>query len=131
MTVTVDDVRTLLKDLPSEYVSDDAVQKQIDVATFIVNKEKSSQASASDVDKAILLNAAFLTLSAYASEIERSLGVVSPSLNTLIERYKTLADMALEYVKRAGDVPYPIADLGESLWEYVQTKYSYYSRAEG
>jgi len=131
MTVTVDDVRTLLKDLPSEYVSDDAVQKQIDVATFIVNKEKSSRASASDVDKAVLLNAAFLTLSAYASEIERSLGVVSPSLNTLIERYKTLADMALEYVKRAGDAPYPIVDLGESLWEYVQTKYSYYSRAEG
>ena len=131
MTVTVDDVRTLLKDLPSEYVSDDAVQKQIDVATFIVNKEKSNQASASDVDKAVLLNAAFLTLSAYASEIERSLGVVSPSLNTLIERYKTLADMALEYVKRAGDAPYPVADLGDSLWEYVQTKYSYYSRAEG
>ena len=130
MTVTVSDIRTLLKDLPSEFVSDDVISKQIDVATFIVNKEKSSQASASDVDKTILLNAAFLTLTAYASEMERSLGVVSPALTTLIDRYKTLADLSLQYVKRGSDAPYPIAKLGESLWEYVQTKYGYYSRAQ-
>jgi len=131
LTVTVSDVRELLKDLPSEFVSDDSITKQIEIATFIVNKEKSSQASSSDVDNAVLLNAAFLTLTAYASEIERSLGVVSPSLNALIERYKTMADLALKYVKRGTDAPYPITAVGESLWEYVQTKYGYYSRAEG
>jgi len=130
MTVTVSDVRELLKDLPSEYVSDDVIQKQIEVAQFIVNKEKSSQASDSDIDRAVLLNAAFLTLTAYASEVERSLGVVSPSLNTLIERYKVMADLALKYVKRGSDAPYPHARLGDSLWDYVKTQYGYYARAQ-
>ena len=131
MPVTVNDIRTLLKDMPSEFVSDETIQKQIEIATFIVNKEKSNQASTTDINRAIELNAAFLTLSAYASEIERSLGVVSPSLNTLIQQYKIMADLALKYVRRSTDAPYPIADLGESLWEYVQTKYGYYSRAQG
>lgn len=119
MTVTVNDVRTFLKDLPAEFVSDDVIQKQIDVATLIVNKEKSSQASSSDVDYAILVNAAVLSLMAYASEIERSLGVASPSLTALITQLQKLADKTLEYIKRGKSVPEPYFDVPYSLWDYA------------
>jgi len=123
LTVTVADVRTFLKDLPSEFVSDSTIQKQIDVATFIVDKEKSEAATTSDVDNAVLLQAAHLTLCAYAFEVERSLGVVSPSLNALIELLRRNSEDAMKYIKRGKTVKPPAVIVSDSLWEYMRKYY--------
>jgi len=119
--VTTEDVRRFLKDLPREYVSDDTIELLIDTATFIVNKEKSQATSASDVEKAILLQASYLTLCAYASEVERSLGAMSPALSALIEQVRRSAELALQYIKRGQEVRVPYATVSNSLWEVARS----------
>jgi hypothetical protein len=119
--VTTEDVRRFLKELPQEYVSDDTIELLIDTANFIVNKEKSEVVSAEDIEKAVLLQAAYLTLCAYASEVERSLGTLSPALNALIDQVRRSAELALQYVRRGLEVKAPYAAVSDSLWEVAQS----------
>ena len=118
--VSVEDVRNFLKELPEQYVSDETINMQIRIAEFLVNKEKSKLASDDDVSQAVLLVASHLTLCAYAAEIERSLGVVSPALNALIDRMKDYADKALSYVRRGETVRVPVAVISDSLYDYIR-----------
>jgi len=124
MPVTVSDVREFLKDLPSDFVSDAAIQKQIDLAEFIVNRENAGYATPTGLDQAILVCAAYYTAVAYASEVERSLNVLPPSLISWLEILKNMHDKILEYI-RAGVPPKPVAIvkqiyvLSESLGDYT------------
>ena len=120
MIVSVDDIRETLKNMPSEFVADEVIEKQIEIAAYMVDKEKSSSATATDIYMATLICSSHLTLLAYASEIERSLGVVAPSLGALIERYRVLCKEAMGYLKRGSAVMPPLYDMPYSYWEYAR-----------
>ena len=126
MIVSVDDVRETLKNMPSEFVHDEVIEKQIEIAAYAVNKEASSAATTEDIYMATLICSCHLTLLAYASEVERSLGVVAPSLGALIERYRVLCKEAMEYLSRGTAVMPPMYagesssyDVSESLWKHA------------
>jgi len=106
--------------MPDEFIADEVIQKAIDTATFVVDHEKSSSATTADLEKTIEINASYMSLMAYASEIERSLGIIGPSLGSLITEYKLLAEKALKYIRRASRVKEPYYDTPYSLWEYAQ-----------
>ena len=123
--VTVSDVRTFLKDLPEEIVSDATIQEQINVATHLVENEKSAYASDQAVEYAILLSAAHLTAIAYASELERSLGVIPPQLNTLVNALEEMKEKALEIVRRGLPAdPRLVATTSDSAFEAVRQLWS-------
>jgi len=128
MTVTVSDVREFLKDLPSEFVSDAAVQKQIDLAQFIVDHEKSDNATAEEVDKAVLVLASYHTAVAYAAELERSLGVLPPQLESWLRILESMAEKVLQYVKSGGaaqagkiSLSEMVCKLSDTIMDYVRS----------
>jgi len=122
--VTVSDVRQFLKDLPIDFVSDEAIQKQIELAQFIVSHENGGYATSDEIEKATLVAAAYYTALAYASEVERSLNVLPPSLINWLDLLKQAYERVLEYI-RSGVPPFPVnlitlvADCSESLIDYL------------
>lgn len=120
MAVTVEDVRFFLKNLPEDFVSDETILLQIDMAIWVVDKEKSSHATDDDIDKAVLVYAGYYTTLAYLEEAERAMGVVPPGLAALVNELHKLLEKALEYIRR-GDVyqiPLALANLTDSGWDY-------------
>jgi len=119
--VTIADVRSYLKDLPSEFVSDSVIEKHIDVATFIIEKEKSETASTEDIDKATLIYASYQTALAYATELERSLGQLPPPIVSWIELLKEAAEKALEYIRRGFLISIEVPMISNSLYDYARS----------
>lgn len=101
MGVQVSDVRAFLDDLPESLVSDNVIQKHIDSATALVNAVKSSQASQEQVDQAILVQASYQTLLAYATSVERSMGTVPAPILRHLEYLRELAQTWLTIVRRS------------------------------
>lgn len=123
--VTVEQVREVLKNLPEEYVYDNVIEPQIDIAEFIVDQEKTAAATDEQIEKAVLAWACYKTGLAYAADQERSLGVLSPQLNSWLDRLKQEAEMELRYVKRLSSAVNPLSyfDISDSLWYYMRKTY--------
>jgi len=116
--VTVSDVREFLADLPADYISDATINKQISIASAIIDGEKSDDADSTLVDQAKLVNAAYLTLLSYASRIERVTGVIPAPLEKYLIRFERLADRFIEYVRRSDKAPrLNVMQLTKSLLE--------------
>ena len=122
MTVTVEDVRFFLKNLPEDFVSDETIELQIDLSSWEVDKEKSSQSSDEDLDKCVLLKSAYYTTLAYLQEAERALGVVPPGLAALVAELKQRTEQAVTYIQRGNvfSISLSIAGLSDSMWSYTQ-----------
>lgn len=127
MTVTVEDVRFFLKNLPEDFVSDETVEIQIDLSSWEISKEAGSGASAEDIDKCVLLRSAYYTTLAYLQEAERALGVVPPGLAALVAELKQRMENCLKILIKISAYPedisvYPIsvslATLTDSMWDY-------------
>lgn len=118
MTVTIDEVRSFLNNLPVEFVGPDAIQEQIDFAEWIVDNEKSSEASDEDIDMCVKIRAGFFVTLAYMEEAERALGVVPPNLESLARNLEKSMLAAMEYVKRGDPVTLKYYDKSESAWDY-------------
>lgn len=122
MVVTVEEVRFFLHGLPEDFVGDEVIVKQIDIATWIANKERSDSVSpgSEDFDNFVLLQAAYMTVISYMQEAERGLGVIPPNLIALENELRGLKELGLEYIRR-GDIfsiPLAVATTSESLWDY-------------
>jgi len=111
----VADVRSFLSGLVTTRVSDDTIEKQIEVANTTVESEKGQMATQEQVDDAKLVYASWLTLAAYASQIERSTGGTPPEVSRQLAFLETLAKAMLSYVKRASIVLQPIVAQPETL----------------
>ena len=122
LTVTVEEIRFFLKGLPEDFVGDETIVKQIDIATWIANKERSdSVASGSeDFDNFVLLQASYMTVISYMQEMERGIGVIPPNLIALENELRNLKELGLEYIRR-GDrysIPLAVATVSDSIWDY-------------
>lgn len=120
MTVTVKDVREYLNNLEASLVPDATVEKQIDVATTLVKREKSSRASSDDIDKAILTTAGYLTYNAYATQMERGEGAIPPPMLPHIERLKELMERFLSYVRRGVPIHYSPIEISSTVFEITK-----------
>ena len=121
MGITVEDIRFFLKGLPEDFVGDETIVKQIDIAEWIASREKSDDASDEDLDNFTLLQASYMTVISYMQESERGLGVIPPNLIALEIELRNLKDLGLEYIRR-GDVysiPLAVATLSSSLWDFT------------
>lgn len=120
MTVIVEDIRLFLKNLPEDFVSDETIELQIDLSSWEVEKEKSSEASDEDIDKCVLLLAAYYTTLAYLQEAERALGVVPPGLAALVTELRQRRENALTYIRRGNaiSVPLSLVTVSASVWDY-------------
>ena len=121
MVVTVEDLRFFLKNMPEDFVSDETIEMQIDLAEWFISHEKSSQADDESLDKATLIRAAYFTTLAYMQEAERALGIVPPSLAALVSELKNLQLAAIEIIKRGNiySIPLSLATLSGSAWDYA------------
>jgi len=120
MAVTVEDVRFFLKGLPEDFVGDEVIVKQIDIAEWIGSKEKSDTTSDEDLDNFALLQAAYMTVIAYMQEMDRGLGVIPPNLIALENELRGLKELALGYIQRGEiySIPLAVATTSDSLWDY-------------
>jgi len=123
MGVTVEDVRVFLKGLPEDFVGNEVIEKQIDIATWVASSEKSESASDDDIDNFILLQAAYMTTISYMQEAERGLGVIPPNLIALETELRDLKNLGLEYIRRGTifSIPLAVATVSESFWDYRST----------
>ncbi len=119
MAITVNQVRIWLKNLPSQFVSDETISAQIDIAEWAIDKEKSAAATATDIDNAVLIRAAYHATLAYSEESERALGVISPSLTSILVELKTQYEKAIEYIRRGAPVFPTDFALSPSIWEEI------------
>ncbi len=119
MAITVNQVRIWLKNLPSQFVSDETILAQIDIAEWTTDKEKSAAATDADIDNAVLIRAAYFTTLAYSEESERALGVIAPSLISMLAELKTQYEKAIEYIRRGAPVFVTDFALSPSIWEEI------------
>ncbi len=117
MGITVDQVRIWLKNLPSQFVSDETILAQIEIAEWTIGKEKSAAATVIDIDNTVMIRAAYFTTLAYSEESERALGVIAPSLISMLAELKTQYEKAIEYVRRGAPVFVTDFALSPSIWE--------------
>jgi len=119
MTITVNQVRIWLKNLPDQFVSDETILAQIEIAEWTIGKEKSAAATITDVDNAVMIRTAYFTTLAYSEESERALGVISPSLTSILMELKTQYEKAIEYIRRGAPVFVTDFALSPSIWEEI------------
>jgi len=119
--VTVEDLRFFLKNMPEDFVSDETIELQIDLAEWFVDKHKSAEASNEDIDKTILVRSAYFVTLAYMQEAERALGVIPPGLGALVRELEKLQEEALQIVARGNifSISLSLAGLSDSMWDYV------------
>jgi hypothetical protein len=104
MAVTIQDVRNFLSKLPVQRVEDATITLTLRVANTVIDATKSGKATTQQIDDAVLVYAAWQTLIAYATEMERSAGVVPAPVMTHQTVLENLANHLLEIVKRGAPI---------------------------
>lgn len=117
-SVTIDDVRKFMKNLPEEFVGPDSIEMQIDFAEWICDKEASAAATAKDRKMFVIVHAAYYTTLAYMEEAERALGVIPPNLESLARNLENMMVLALGYIRRGDPVTLKFYGVSESVWDY-------------
>jgi len=97
---TVQEVRDYLGGMDDDRVTDPAVQMQIVMSATEVDQEKSSTASENLVARAYLATAGYQTYLAYATEFERTVGIVPGPILNHLGLLKNKADLFMSYVRR-------------------------------
>lgn len=100
MAITVTDVRRQMSDVIEDQVSDEVIEQQLEISRTLINEKKSSSASDSLVENAILTQATFLSYLSYAESIRREIGEMPLALELQLERYDELSDEFLGLVSR-------------------------------
>ena len=116
-SVTIDDVRKFLNNLPEEFVGPDAIEIQLTFAEWIVEKERSSSASVTDIYMTVLVHAGCFVTLAYMEEAERALGVIPPNLEELARNLEIILEKALGYIKRGAPVTLKYYTTSASVWD--------------
>jgi len=123
--VTVSDVRTFLNNIDPELISDTVIQKQIDLAGPIVDAAKSKDASASDVDKAKLVYAGYLSYLAYTTEEERATGALPAAVSIRLVELKELAMTYLRLIATDGYNVEKLLPVAETIPSLASEEFSY------
>jgi len=89
MTVTISDVRILLNNIASDLVSDEVIQKNINLVSDYIDAIKDSDADSTLVEQAKLFGAAYQTLLSYSTSVERVGGGTLASALTQASELKT------------------------------------------
>lgn len=106
--------------LPDSLIGDDVVLLHLEMAVDLVNRTKSSQASISDVDHAVLTQAAYQTYHSYNVSTERKSGAVVPlTMTSHVVLLRELRDQWINIVQRGSKAPEPLVKLTDSraLWQ--------------
>jgi len=115
VTVEVKTVREYLGGLTEDRVSDDVVQRWIEMATSQVTVEKSEVAAATVVDDAILAIAGHQVYLAYASKYERTAGQLPAPMLMNLQIYERFAGYYLGVAMRGTVGTAPVIGLAKSL----------------
>lgn len=97
---TIQEVRDYLAGMEDDRVTDAAIQLQIVVSVTEVDQDKSGTATEDLVARAYLAVAGYQTYLAYASEFERTMGMVPGPILNHLSLLKAKAEQFLGYVKR-------------------------------
>lgn len=98
--VVIKDVRDVLTNLSDQRVPDDTVTQQIELANSTVENEKAGDIDEQTLEDARLVFAAYYTLNAYATAIERGVGRTPPEISRQMTFWEGLRDTYLDYIKR-------------------------------
>jgi len=98
MSVSQNEVRSYLENMPVTRVSEPAMQTAIRMADHIIDYYKSETATKKLIKDAVLAYAGYLGYLAYATEYERTAGKLPGAILIHLDRYKELADMFLLFV---------------------------------
>jgi len=118
MTVVIADVRVQLNEISTTLVSDTVIQQQIDIATRYVENIKSKDATAQQVDDAVLTYAAYLTYVAYIEMVSRDLGRTPEGSDIEMRRLKEIADQTIAIIAPARDVSIPVSKMTTPITEW-------------
>jgi len=101
-------------------LSDDTIEKQIEVASTTVEEEKSNAATTEAIEDAKLVLASYLSYAAYVNKLERGRGdlPVRQAREQLLF-YERLAERMMSYVKRGEQRPKPVVDQTKSLYDVL------------
>jgi len=118
---SVKEVRDFLNKMGENRVREDTVELMLRMAKIAVDNEKSSVANNDAVEAAVLSQAAWMSYLAYATEVERSVGEVPPSMLIHLEELKMLAERYMGYAKR-GLAPSlsPLVALSKSTSDIIE-----------
>lgn len=97
---TIQEVRDYLAGMDDDRVTNPAVQMQIVMSATEVDQEKSASVSEALVARAYLATAGYQTYLAYASEFERTMGMIPGPILNHLGLLKAKADQFMAYVKR-------------------------------
>lgn len=97
---SVVEVRIYLAGMEDDRVSDVAIEQQVLASTIEVDQEKSSSASELLIAGAYLAVSGYQTYLAYATEFERTMGMVPGPILNHLGLLKAKADQFMGYVKR-------------------------------
>jgi len=98
--VEIQDVRDVLTNLSDERVPDETVTQQIELANTTVENEKAGDIEEQTLEDARLVLAAYYTLNAYATAIERGVGRTPPEISRQMAFWEMMRDTFLDYIKR-------------------------------
>lgn len=97
---SVTEVRNYLAGMEDDRVSDVAIEQQILASAIEVDQEASSSASELLIASAYLATSGYQTYLAYASEFERTMGMVPGPILNHLGLLKAKAEQFMAYVKR-------------------------------
>lgn len=115
--VSIQDVRDVLTNLSSDRVPDATVEKQIEIANTTIDNERAKNIPEATAEDAKLVMAAYLTLAAYATKIERSAGGTPPAIARQLDFWERMKDQFLEYIRRGSVTLQPLVAQPETLRE--------------
>jgi len=118
--ITETDVRDFLNKISTQRLSPETIEKQIEVANTTVESEKGSSATEEQINDAKLVYAAFLSLGAYASQLERSVGGTPPAVDRQLRFLETLSTAMLNYVKRGNPQFLPMVAQGATITQQYE-----------
>jgi len=98
--VTVQDVRDVLANLSSQRLPDATIEKQIRLATTIIENKKASDVDAQTLEDAKLVYSVYLTLAAYSSKFERRVGGAPPEIAGQLAFWERMKDRFIEFIQR-------------------------------
>jgi len=119
--IEISEVREFLNNLPEARVSDATIELQIELANTVVESEKSVAATPEQVKDAKLARAAHLTMLSYASQIERSTGIVPAPIISHLAVLEELSERLLRICQRGTPTYKPMNEQWSTLLQqYVE-----------
>ena len=101
--VSEQDVRDVLTDLSTDRVPPATIEKQIELANTTVENSRTENIDEATLEDARLVFAAYYTLNAYATAIERATGGTPPDVSRQLAFWERLSETYRTYISRGGE----------------------------